>query len=185
MPLDRAAGRSATRTCGTTSSGSSEVAAQDRSQARRRSRFWTSWKRTIRRPTSCWRPSAMCWAACGLHHRSTTSSRFLRRCCPFVEETPPFERALTFASMDTPGPYEKVAKEAFFNVTLPEPTGRSNRSKSTWKASTAAPSSAPRFTKLIPGTTCSSCGCSRCRRRCASCWAPIRTPKAGRTTASR
>jgi uncharacterized protein (DUF885 family) len=40
---------------------------------------------------------------------------------PIVEETPPFERATTFASMDTPGPYEKVAKEAFFNVTLPEP----------------------------------------------------------------
>lgn len=39
---------------------------------------------------------------------------------PIVEETPPFLRALTFASMDTPGPYEKVAKEAFFNVTLTE-----------------------------------------------------------------
>ena len=39
---------------------------------------------------------------------------------PILEETPPFMRALTFASMDTPGPYEKVAKEAFFNVTLPE-----------------------------------------------------------------
>ncbi|HKW73966.1 MAG TPA: DUF885 domain-containing protein, partial [Terriglobales bacterium] len=41
---------------------------------------------------------------------------------PIVEETPPFARALTFASMDTPGPFEKVAKEAYFNVTLPEPT---------------------------------------------------------------
>ncbi len=40
---------------------------------------------------------------------------------PIVEETPPFARALTFASMDTPGPYEKVATEAYFNVTLPEP----------------------------------------------------------------
>jgi hypothetical protein len=39
---------------------------------------------------------------------------------PIVEETPPFMRALTSASMDTPGPWEKVAKEAFFNVTLPE-----------------------------------------------------------------
>ncbi len=39
---------------------------------------------------------------------------------PILEETPPFARALTFASMDTPGPYEEVAKEAFFNVTLPE-----------------------------------------------------------------
>ena len=40
---------------------------------------------------------------------------------PVVEETPPFMRALTFASMDIPGPFEKRAKEAFFNVTLPEP----------------------------------------------------------------
>ena len=39
---------------------------------------------------------------------------------PVVEETPPFMRALTFASMDTPGPYEKVAKQALFNVTVPE-----------------------------------------------------------------
>lgn len=39
---------------------------------------------------------------------------------PIVEETPPFMRALTFASMDTPGPYEKVAKESLFNITLPE-----------------------------------------------------------------
>jgi uncharacterized protein (DUF885 family) len=38
---------------------------------------------------------------------------------PIVEETPPFMRATTFASMDTPGPYETHAKEAYFNVTLP------------------------------------------------------------------
>jgi uncharacterized protein (DUF885 family) len=41
---------------------------------------------------------------------------------PIIQETPPFARALTTASMDTPGPFEKVAKEAFFNVTLPEKT---------------------------------------------------------------
>jgi uncharacterized protein (DUF885 family) len=40
---------------------------------------------------------------------------------PIIQETPPFMRALTFASMDTPGPYEEKAKEAFYNVTLPEP----------------------------------------------------------------
>ncbi len=39
---------------------------------------------------------------------------------PILEETPPFQRATTFASMDTPGPYESKAKEAYFNVTLPE-----------------------------------------------------------------
>ncbi|HMF56656.1 MAG TPA: DUF885 domain-containing protein [Pyrinomonadaceae bacterium] len=52
------------------------------------------------------------------HHIITIPSPVL----PIVEETPPFERALTFASMDTPGPFETVAKEAFFNVTLPETT---------------------------------------------------------------
>jgi len=41
---------------------------------------------------------------------------------PIVQETPPFMRALSSASMDTPGPYEKVAKEAFFNITLPDPS---------------------------------------------------------------
>jgi uncharacterized protein (DUF885 family) len=39
---------------------------------------------------------------------------------PILEETPPFMRATTFASMDTPGPFEKHATEAYFNVTLPE-----------------------------------------------------------------
>jgi uncharacterized protein (DUF885 family) len=40
---------------------------------------------------------------------------------PIVEETPPFERALTTAAMDTPGAYETKATEAMFDVTLPEP----------------------------------------------------------------
>ncbi|HTO96469.1 MAG TPA: DUF885 domain-containing protein [Myxococcales bacterium] len=40
---------------------------------------------------------------------------------PVVEETPPFMRATTIASMEPPGPFEKKATEAFFNVTLPEP----------------------------------------------------------------
>ncbi len=41
---------------------------------------------------------------------------------PILEETPPFMRATTFASMDTPGPYESHATEAYFNVTLPDPS---------------------------------------------------------------
>ncbi|MFI4867012.1 MAG: DUF885 domain-containing protein [Steroidobacterales bacterium] len=40
---------------------------------------------------------------------------------PILRETPPFMRATTFASMDTPGPFEPTAQEAYFNVTLPEP----------------------------------------------------------------
>lgn len=38
-----------------------------------------------------------------------------------VVETPPFMRATTFASMDTPGPYEAKATEAYYNITLPDP----------------------------------------------------------------
>jgi len=40
---------------------------------------------------------------------------------PMVRETPAFMRATTFASMDTPGPFETVAQEAYFYVTLPDP----------------------------------------------------------------
>ena len=41
---------------------------------------------------------------------------------PIVEETPPFARALSTASMDTPGAYETRATEALFNVTLADPS---------------------------------------------------------------
>lgn len=51
------------------------------------------------------------------HHIITLPSPMM----PIVQETPPFARALTFASMDTPGPFETKATEGFFNVTLPEP----------------------------------------------------------------
>ena len=40
---------------------------------------------------------------------------------PIVDETPPFMRATTTASMDTPGPYETHSTEAYFHVTLPDP----------------------------------------------------------------
>jgi uncharacterized protein (DUF885 family) len=38
-----------------------------------------------------------------------------------VQETPPFLRATTTASMDIPGPFETVANEAYYNMTLPDP----------------------------------------------------------------
>ena len=38
-----------------------------------------------------------------------------------VRETPAFMRATTFASMDTPGPFDTVAQEAYLYVTLPDP----------------------------------------------------------------
>jgi len=39
---------------------------------------------------------------------------------PAVMETPPYARSGTFASMDSPGPYETKATEAFYYVTPPE-----------------------------------------------------------------
>jgi len=39
---------------------------------------------------------------------------------PTIMETPPYARSGTFASMDTPGPYETKATEAFYYVTPPE-----------------------------------------------------------------
>jgi len=41
---------------------------------------------------------------------------------PILEETPPFMRATTTASMDTPGPFEAHSTQAYFNVTLPDPS---------------------------------------------------------------
>ena len=38
-----------------------------------------------------------------------------------VQETPPFLRATTTASMDIPGPFETMATEAYYNMTLPDP----------------------------------------------------------------
>jgi uncharacterized protein (DUF885 family) len=40
---------------------------------------------------------------------------------PTLEETPPFMRATTQASMDPPGAFETHSTKAYFNVTLPEP----------------------------------------------------------------
>ncbi len=51
------------------------------------------------------------------HHIATVPSDVM----PMVSETPPYARATTFASMDSPGPFEK-SPEAFFYVTLPDPS---------------------------------------------------------------
>lgn len=39
---------------------------------------------------------------------------------PIIQETPSFSRALFFASMEAPGPYETKAIEAYYHVTPPE-----------------------------------------------------------------
>ena len=51
------------------------------------------------------------------HHLVTIPSDVM----PMVRETPPYMRATTFASMDSPGPFEKTP-EAYYYVTLPDPS---------------------------------------------------------------
>lgn len=46
---------------------------------------------------------------------------------PTLEETPPFMRATTQASMDPPGPFEIHSTKAYFNVTLPDPSWSAQR----------------------------------------------------------
>jgi uncharacterized protein (DUF885 family) len=50
------------------------------------------------------------------HHIITIPSKVE----PTLQETPPFMRATTQASMDPPGPFETHSTIAYFNVTLPE-----------------------------------------------------------------
>ena len=105
---------------------------------------------------------------------------------PIVEETPPFMRATTFASMDTPGPFETHATEAYFNVTLPDPSmtpaeveGYMHSFNMGTVISTAVHEAYPgHYVQFL----CSAAGA---QAACASCSAPTPTWRAGRTTASR
>jgi uncharacterized protein (DUF885 family) len=62
---------------------------------------------------------------CETHHIVGMPSEVL----PIVAETPPFARAYSFASMDTPGPFETKATEAYFYETLPEPGWSAERTE--------------------------------------------------------
>ncbi len=53
---------------------------------------------------------------------------------PAVTPTPEFNRATSFASMDTPGPFEKKATQAFYYVTPTEP-GWTEQQKNEWLTS--------------------------------------------------
>jgi len=52
-----------------------------------------------------------------LEHKIVTIPSEVR---PTIEETPPYARVGSFASMDTPGAYETKATEAFYYITPPE-----------------------------------------------------------------
>ncbi len=105
---------------------------------------------------------------------------------PILEETPPFMRALTFASLDTPGPYETVAKEAFFNVTLPEKDWPPARVEDFMRSVQSRDHLSTAIHEAYPGHYVQFLWmqhvASRVRKLLG---APIRTPKAGRIIASR
>ena len=62
---------------------------------------------------------------------------------PILEDTPPFERATTEASIDTPGAYERKDRKAFFNVTTPDPKWPADRTEEWMKTFNNS---------MIPGT---------------------------------
>lgn len=62
---------------------------------------------------------------------------------PILEDTPPFMRATTEASIDTPGPYETKDNQAFFNVTTPDPKWSAARTEDWMKGFNNS---------MIPGT---------------------------------
>jgi uncharacterized protein (DUF885 family) len=68
-----------------------------------------------------------------------------------VEETPPFMRATTIASMDSPGPFEKTSTEAYYNVTLPDPSWPKAKIESYMRAWYPAMSSNVSVHEVYPG----------------------------------
>ena len=104
---------------------------------------------------------------------------------PELENTPPFMRATTTASMDTPGPFEKVSTQAYFNVTVPGAHESAARLQSSCRNSIAGLSSARPFTRLIRDTTYNFCGRRKRPARCANFWERTRMQKAGPIIASR
>ena len=62
---------------------------------------------------------------------------------PVLEDTPPFERATTEASIDTPGPYETKDNKALFNVTTADPKWTPERTEEWMKGFNNS---------MIPGT---------------------------------
>jgi uncharacterized protein (DUF885 family) len=70
---------------------------------------------------------------------------------PVLEPTPPFMRATTEASMDTPGPYEQNDRKAFFNVTTPDPKWPPDRTEEWMKTFNNAEIPGTSIHEVYPG----------------------------------
>ena len=119
LPLDRLLrdrhGRSAQEPGGVCAGGEGESI-----RRRRRRRSWRSWRRCIRRRTNLLNAFHETFDSLIAFIRANHIITIPSDVQPTLEETPPFMRATTFASMDPPGPFETHSKKAYFNVTLPE-----------------------------------------------------------------
>ena len=104
---------------------------------------------------------------------------------PILEETPPFARALTFASMDTPGAYERVAKEAFFNVTLPEPNWPAKQVEEHMEAFNRGTIISTAVHEAYPGHYVQFLWMQQIHSKARKLYTPVRTPRVGRTIVSR
>jgi hypothetical protein len=105
---------------------------------------------------------------------------------PTLEETPPFMRATTQASMDPPRAVRDGHQQGLLQRDAAgERVGRRSARRSIWRRSIWAPLFQRACTRRIPGTTFSSSSRRSFRRPFARCWARIPTSKAGRITASR
>ena len=122
-------------------------------------------KRITTAPITCSPTPRRAWPGCASfiveHHIVTIPSPVL----PKVEETPPFMRATTFASMDTPGPVRDARDPGLLQRhAAGEELAARRRSRTSCAArSTARSSTWSRSTRRSPATTCSSSGCRRCR----------------------
>ncbi len=63
---------------------------------------------------------------------------------PVLEDTPPFERATTLASLETPGAFEKSEQKSLFNVTTADPKWPADRTEEWMKGFNNS---------MIPGTS--------------------------------
>ncbi len=77
---------------------------------------------------------------------------------PVLEETPPFMRATTQASMDSPGPFETHSTKAYFNVTLPDKSWTAQRVEEYMAAFNIGTIVSTSVHEAYPATTSSSCG---------------------------
>jgi len=94
-------------------------------------------------------------------------------------------RATTTASMDTPGPYETHATEAYFNVTLPDAKMTPAEVDGYMHGFNIGTVVSTAVHEAFPGHYIQFLWLRRLQARCANCWAPIPMSKAGRTIANR